>query len=323
MWIWGKSWKDIAWLYMPGVLALGFAFSRVFPMNSTGFWIFAFIASGLLDSGHVYATLWRTYFHARERSRTWIYKILPPLIFIFFLVWLIMGAAYLGSFIVYATLFHNVRQFFGISKWYQKLNGRARVDSDLFFYFLTLAPVLMAHFRSDVQWPEIYTSGEVLIWPRPDTFLALFVIYGMVACGWVIYELSILKKHGEWNRTLSVAFPAAIYAFSFLLGKTEAEILFPLVAAHGAAYLGLTSLSVKRVRAPKLTPRRIAFGVFATALLFGTLEVIFESQWLDFSNPVLAPFLALYLTPLFSHYVFDAILWKSSHPEAKLIYIRV
>jgi hypothetical protein len=316
MWIWGSFTKDSLWLFLPGLLTVFVA--RLIPEDhdSVAFLAFAFITLGFLDSGHVYATLWRTYFHPREWRRSRVYWIVPAALFAIFFCWVFFQIRYLSAMIVYATLFHNIRQFYGISKWYQKLNGLMRVDSDRFLYFLSVMPMFMAHFRVDFP----YEIPGVSMYPHAGLFASFTWLYGLVICGWILFETQAFRQSRDWNRTLSVAFPAALYGFTFLGAQTPAQILFPLVVSHGLAYIGLVSLSVERTRVVTASPVKIVFLVLVTAVFFGGAERVFEYVWLDLANPRKAVLAAIYLTPLFSHYVFDAFLWKRTHPESELIY---
>lgn len=319
MWIWSNSRQDFQWLYLPGLLAIAASFFLTESSSSIAFLVFAFIAKEFLDSGHVYTTLWRTYLNPSERYRTRVYIFAPLLIFSVFFAWAYSGMAYLGTFVVYATIFHNVRQFYGISKWYQKLNGVFRVDSDRLFSALCFLPFFIAHFRTGEIWNSFSSGGGALRWPNELLYQRLLWGYLAIILIWIGYEVSIMRRHREWNRLLSVAFPAAVYGFCFLHGRTMTEVLFPLVVSHGVAYIGLVSLSLKRTqRFPSLAQWTIIL-VFLTALVFGLLESVFERQ-LNSSSPVFAALVALYLTPLFCHYWFDAFLWRSQHPESAQIY---
>jgi hypothetical protein len=320
MWIFGSWIKDALWLYIPGLVALLLA-ALLRPEQPTwAFLIFAFVAQAVLDSGHVYTTLWRTYLNPVERRRSYIYLWLPPVLFAVFFLWSWGEIPFLGAFVVYSTIFHNVRQFYGLSKWYQRLNGRYRPDSDHLLYFLCLVPVVMAHFRSDIEWSSYYARADVVFWPQPELFNFCLYVYVVVALFWLLYEARLVwQNRDEWPRTLSVAFPAAIYGSAFLLGRTQSEILFPLVVSHGLAYLALVGLSVRRTGRPRVNSSLALGLVFITAIIAGSLEHWGES-WVDFSDPSMAFFVALVLTPLYCHYLFDAFLWKRSHPEAVLIY---
>lgn len=128
---------------------------------------------------------------------------MPPLLFAVFFLWSWTAAPYLGAFIVYATIFHNVRQFYGLSKWYQRLNGRYRTDSDHLLYFLCLVPVALAHFRSDIEWSSYYTRADVVFWPQPELFKFSLYVYSAVALFWLLFEARlVVQNRNEWPRTL-------------------------------------------------------------------------------------------------------------------------
>lgn len=323
-WIFGRPSKDAAWLILPGFLAIAAGWvlggnGRSDIASSTWIAIYAFVALGFLDSGHVYATLWRTYFHRPERQRSSIYFYLPPLLFAGFFAWIYGGIPYLGRLVIYSTLYHNIRQFYGISKWYQKQNRRFDRLSDFFLYFLCLAPVIVAHFRLDTPWISYYTDHDVLFAPSKSLYDIGLIIYGAGLLVWFIFETERLRRYREWNRMLSLAVPAVIYGSCFLLGRYWLEILLPLVVAHGAAYLGLTSLAVSRTK-ERFDFRKAAFYIILTALFFGTLEFDFDRGLPGSPDILTSALLAFYLMALFSHYTFDAYLWKRSHPEAVAVY---
>lgn len=320
-WILGTLRKELLWLYLPGLCALVLSYFLIPPTaESAAFLIYAFFAKEFFDSGHVYTTLWRTYFHPRERKRDGMYLYIPLCLFVIFWAWGYFQFPYLGAFIVYATIFHNVRQFFGISKWYQRLNGVYRKASDAFLYFLCFTPFVAAHFRTDYVWNSYYSPQDVFRWPNQTIYAVIAGIYIAGLLGWLVYEARLLRSAREWNRLLSVAFPSLLYGVAFLFGHTASEIIFPLVVAHGVGYFALMSLALSRTQ-PRFASFIKAVAVVAvTALFFGVLEGYFEDEFLDLSSRTLAPLVALYLTPLFCHYYFDAFLWKGKHPEAKAIY---
>lgn len=317
--IFGSKWADAAWLYAPGVIALALAALIPQSPDSAFYIVFAFVALSSLDSGHVYATLWRTYLNPQERKRSSIYLWMPIAIFVLFFVWLRWEWPYLGAFIVYATLFHNVRQFFGISKWYQRLNGRFSRDSDRLLYTLCGLPVFIAHFRSDLEWNSYYTEKDVFIWPNPAFESLSLKIYLTVVVLWIAFEIHSYWNYRDLSRTLSVFLPALLYGCCFLLGRNMVQILFPLVVSHGLAYIGLVALSVHRLSDRKRQFAQTVGWVLATAVVLGAAEHFAEGE-LSFTDPRQAFWTALILVPLFCHYVFDAFLWKKTHPEAELLF---
>jgi hypothetical protein len=324
MWILGSARRDGLWFYLPGLLTIVLSLGLDGGTDSWPFILFAFVAQGILDSGHVYTTLWRTYFDPRERRRLRMYLWAPPVIFAVVFGWGALGLPFLGAVVLYATVFHNVRQFYGLSKWYQRLAGVSRPVSDRFLYLLCGLPFVMAHFRPGVEWPPFYRDQEALVRPDVRVFSILAVIYCAALLGWATYEWFIWRREGrrEFARLLSVAYPVLLYGFAFLRGTTLAQILFPLVVSHGLTYIALTSLSLVRTRgrAGLGRPAVAVIAVAATAALFGTIETIYENRVAMFDDPRLAFFLALYLMPLFCHYLFDAFLWTRRHPDAAVIF---
>ena len=319
-WILGSLRKDILWLYVPGLAALLLSFFFILPSPSLAYVAYTFVALQFFDSGHVYTTLWRTYLNPEERRRRKAYWIAPVIFFVLFFSWSYFQIPGLAAFIIYATIFHNVRQFFGIQKWYQRLNKRFTVWTDRFLYFNCFMPFLIAHFRTGPLWNQDYSEQDIWRFPNENLYRGLLVVYLLGLTAWLVWEILELKKHREWNRFLSTAFPTALYGSCFLLGKTASEVVFPLVVAHGVSYFALMTLALSRTQKRFVNVQIASLVVLLTALIFGSLEGVFEENYLDLSNAVLSPLIAVYLTPLFCHYYFDAFLWKGTHPESSRIY---
>lgn len=321
-WIFGDYKKDFLWLSLPAVLAVIFAHAFLPAQSSMKFLVFAFVAKGLLDSGHVYTTVWRTYFHKPERERLALYYYLPVALFVMFFSWIYFEWPLLGAVIIYVTLFHNMRQFLGISKWYQKLNSQYDRWSNYFLYALCILPFAVYHFRHLPRTGDMYYSGETAFF-YPNYTLENYAsrIYWLHVFAWLVHEGISFRKQQEWNRLTSVAVPAVVYGTSFLLTSNEAAVIFPLVISHGASYLALNALAMERTQLIRWGKYSLAVGaVFGTALFFGSLEFIFDDFKGDDSSTLTAGISALILTPLFCHYIYDAFLWKRSHPESSLIY---
>jgi len=245
--IWKDYPTDFLLLYFPGLLAI--AFSHYLPKSeeSTLFLIFAFIATGFLDSGHVYVTLWRTYFLPRERQRSFVYWWAPVFFFSLFYLWTFQQWGYLAAFVVYATVFHNIRQLLGISKWYQRQNKSWTKISDIFLYLMCIVPFVGFHFRADTQLEHYYATDELFRYPSSFLLQCTVGIYFTVLISWLSFEIIRWKRHQEWNRFFSVLFAAIFYGYAFFIGKTIAQVLFPLVVSHGFAYLALTEFSLRKI----------------------------------------------------------------------------
>ena len=320
-----ESWPaDAGWLLIPGLLATLLSLWIPDTPGSAAYALFAFVTLGLLDSGHVYATLWRTYLNPRERRRTRLYWLVPLAVFALFFAWAGLGIPYLGSFVLYVTLFHNIRQLFGIAKWYQKLNGVYRPAADFFVQALCAVPLLGAHFdpRAPLRWRGYYAGDEVLLHPDPALYRIALGGYALLVAAWLVYEarLAWRERRVEWNRVSAIANAAFLYGFCTLYASGAAQTLFPLLVSHGVAYIGLTTQSVRRVGAFPLGYWAVLVGVALTCAALGTAEFVFEGRYAGFLDPRWAAVTALWLTPVHCHYVFDALLWRRRHPEAGLVF---
>jgi hypothetical protein len=323
-WIFGSVSLDAVFIIAPALLSLAIALTGAAGESL----VYAFVATALIDSGHVYTTMWRTWLHTDERKSAKLYYILVPLaVAAVFTLWLASGLPYFWSFVVYATLHHHIRQFYGVTRWYQALNRRASLASGRFLYAFALLPIVAYHFRSGAI-DGYYSKHDLFLFPNGFVFKSLVCAWALVVVGWITFEVRTWKNgHHELNRVLSVAVPAALYAGCFFLGKTLPEVLFPLLFAHGISYFGLMSHSLVLTRKNRFQSFAIALAVIlGTSCLFGTLEYFFEDRFLDFdqqTRSVLeAAFIAVYLVPLFCHYIFDARIWKKSHREGSLLFGR-
>lgn len=318
--IWPSIYKDALYLYIPGVVAVILSHWIVPNENSLSFLFLVFIALGVLDSGHVYSTLWRTYLNPQERVRSRLYIVAPLLFFILFYLWNWLELKYLAAFVVYITVFHNVRQLLGISRWYQKNNKIWNKVSDVFLYALCLLPFLAFHFRSTIPFEHYYGTDELFFFPQPEWYSMTLYVYAIVLIAWLIFEIITLRKFRDFNRTFSVFFAGFFYATAFLLSQNSIQVLFPLVVSHGFSYLALMDFSMRKLHPDRYKLLIPTFLVVATAVVFGGAEFMLEDEWFHMGSSTKAFTTALFLTPLFCHYYFDGFLWKRQHPDSAKIY---
>ncbi len=308
---------------MPGFLVALLIYFLRFSDDSTGLLVLAWISMGLLDSGHVYTTIWRTYLNPKELLRKKNYYIrMPLIIFSLFFLWIYFKVPFLGAFIAYFTIYHNLRQFYGMSKWYQKINQSFDKISDKFLYLLSFVSLAAAHFRSDLEWTKYYPGAGGFIYPSHFyEHLMRMVFFVLFGC-WVLYEYykAYRNKKFEVPRILSVVYPVALYAYCFMYAKNLQGVLFPLIVSHGLSYFILIGVSVKKTKVLK-TQIGVILGIFLMAAVLGSLEFFFEeyTSFLYSGSMLGISLSALALTPLFCHYIYDAFLWRSDHPETKVI----
>lgn len=322
MWILGNSRRELFYIYLPGLVSV--ALAMLWPELGEESLLYGILAMGIIDSGHVYTTAWRTWLHGDEVKTSASYWYFPLFFFSFFTMWFYLEVPYLWAFVVYATLYHHSRQVYGFSKWYQKLNRRSDTVSDYYLYFFAYFPMVIYHFRPEAV-ANYYTQQDLFLYPLPWLRDALLSVYFLVAASWGIREYRLWQSGTrELNRLCSVACPSLVYAYCFLVGSTLTQVLFPLLFLHGVAYMGVMGQSLTRTQ-KKFSRETIAIlTVIITAVIFGLLESYAEENFIERSlgpSPWMSSVLVgLSLTPLFCHYAFDAIIWRKNHREAGVVF---
>ena len=334
-WILGNFRRDALWLLLPGVVAIALSFGydwRVGAGGSIEQLLYVVLVLALIDNGHVYSTVWRTVFRPGELRTHWIYWVAPLFVFALFTVWIALSVPYLWAFVFYVAWYHHLRQYYGIARWYQKLNGRFCRWTTRFLYVLLVLPFILFHLRGEPGW-YFRSAQEFFAVDWPLAFQIGLVVYGVVLAAWLIFEVRLwFTGVREVNRLLSVGAPAFVYAVCLLFGSSMLEVFFPMLVAHGVPYLAIIALSMRRVQPARYSNAwSVAVLLLITALLAGALVYTLENEWVEElvstnATPVTgllgAAGIALMLTPLFCHYIWDAFIWKGTHRDAARFYAK-
>lgn len=298
-------------MMLPSVLFLVLSF---YVPDKGLFYLALLIFIAVLDSGHIYLTIYRA---SLERTNNFMekkYIITPIIIFSGLFFWKLFKAPYLWSFIVYITVFHNLRQFFGINRWYQHINNNKNPRLDKYVYSICCLSFLGFHFRSDVK-IVYYTKSDIFLFPNSslENYIKLCLAVLFLFLAKDIYKL--WKNKVSLAQINSVVLPTVLYAVSLLYGKNELQILGSIILSHAITYIAVVykSLSIKNFL--NLNKKTLALLMLCTAGLFGLFEFYLEENYIDHNSNTLTMSLltAVYLTPLLSHFIFDSWLWKKSN----------
>lgn len=326
-WILENPPLDIVLIILPGWLGVAMAWS--FPEDSLWMALYAFVAIVFVDAGHTYTTWWRTIFRKEERQTHYIYWLAPLGTILGMFFWIKLRLPYLWSFVAYNAIFHQIRQYYGVSRWYQKLNNRYCRTSNRFLYTLLVMPFVLFHFRG-VDWITMYSEGELFLYPSAPLFKLGLGIYGVTMLSWIIFEIRLWQKGiHELNRFLSMLVPISIYGIGFTLGHTVAQVIFPILMAHGIPYIAIMDVSLRRLN-PKIFKAFVkVLGLLVfTAVLLASIEN-YATSFLDTLSQAYrykdvssgqALLTAIVMTPLICHFIWDAYIWKGTHREAKTVY---
>jgi hypothetical protein len=340
MWIFKSHWQDFIKLYLPGILGvLLLEFLNPGDEVPVAFYFFVFY---FLDAGHVYTTLWRTMFNPTEFKREPLTWQVPLVILLLTTIWLLLKIPYFWSFVVYYTFYHNLRQGWGIIRWYEKINQRFD-RNELIYYALTVIPLIMFHFRVLPFKVTYYSETDFFFNPQLEPFsldigmmtltfynwvyFSLLLLYLGVWLGWMGREIATYRKNHSWelNRLLAMVYFFAVYAYSFIFSNTTVEVLAILILSHGFPYIFIMSkhLTNKEWSLKKVL---LALGIL---LFFGTsvnyvLEEYYLTQIFYYTktDPPWWEYLVaiLYIVPTLSHFTWDIYLWKRIHPDVGNLY---
>ena len=285
-----------------------------------------------VDVGHVYSTLWRTYFDRAEFARRRTLYVLAPL-----LGWLAFACLYsLGPMVfwralAYLAVFHFVRQQYGFMMIYARRERRhARIDKAA-IYAATLYPlIVVAHASAQlllVRGRRLRERGGARAggrWRWPPTAPSWRCTPSRNA------RMLRAGRPFNWPRNLLLA----VTALSWWVGivALDSDLAFTMinVVAHGVPYVALIWWT-GRVRGAGGRPARLFTAAWAPVFVAIPLLLAYAEEglwdgliWLD--HPGLFPaFRALpavddpgilvWLTPLLAlpqitHYILDAFIWR-------------
>lgn len=326
-WILENPPLDLLLIILPGWLGVVLAWNL--PQDSLWMTLYAIFAIWFVDAGHTYTTWWRTIFRKEERETHYIYWLAPVATIIGIFLWIKLRIPYLWTVIAYNAIFHQIRQYYGVSRWYQKLNGRHCVVSNRYLYTLLVMPFVLFHFRG-IDWITLYSEGELFLYPAPTIFRVGMGIYLLTFLSWLVFEFRLWQKGiFELNRFLAMLVPISIYGLGFTQGENLAQVVFPILMAHGIPYMAIMDVSLRRLNPKIFTTFVKVLGLMVlTATLLSSIEN-FASNFMDTLNQAYryrdtstgqALLTAVVMTPLICHFVWDAYIWKGTHHEAKTVY---
>ncbi len=324
-WIFGAFSFDFFFLLMPGPFIL---LASLSPYQTPAInKLLLFICFATFDSGHVYTTFWRTWLHPQERKRLKVYFWGPIGLITFFTLYLWLGIPYLWSLVLYTTVYHYVRQIQGFYRFYgQGLPLKARWEEYLFIAMI-LSPFIAFHFNKWEKSFSLYSENDLFFYPSETLYQLTLILILFLQTIWICRQL-----YHWYHRTLNKSQTLYQLSFSwfynglFLSGLFSPEIiLMALVTSHALPYEILITKSLIRTR-PFAFMKKVKITIFIvslTALIGGGTEFFLEAQIIDTSNSYLysplsfpkAFLCALYLTPLFCHFLADALIWRRKHPE--------
>ena len=296
-----------------------------------------------IDVAHVYATLFRTYFHPAKRIEHHALLVTAPL-----LVWMtgtllyVIDALLFWRVLAYLAVFHFIRQQYGFVRLYSRHSEQAsflgisasRLDQ-LMVYGAALCPVIWWHANlpRDFHWFIDHDFFTGL--PKQAGQLAM-VVYAVIVILLFAREWQAWRKQAAVNlpRMLVIAGTACSWWVGIVLFDNDLAFTLTNVVSHGVPYMALVWIYNQRDRQALGTARpdiwqRLGWSPTAFLLVLGVLAYFEEGLWdglvwrehssvfglfstlpAAHQHAVLAVIVPLLTVPQATHYVLDGFIWK-------------
>lgn len=297
----------------------------------------------LLDVGHVYSTLYRTYFNPMawqtyRQPMLWI----PILAFLFFVFVYSFSETAFWMCLAYLAVFHFVRQQYGIFQLYRRRESvylwHKRLDA-ITIYSATLYPLLYWHFEGtrNFTW---FIKDDFLLFQFPALLPALGSLYLLILVLYASKEIVNAIKFKQFNVPKNMVLIGTAVSWYLGIVHFNGDVAFTLfnVVSHSIPYIALIWIYLKKEerQAEAVTQPSFykvilgqygififVFSIFLFAYLeeglwdalvwkehssvFGLFQQLDTQQKFDEWKRFLIPLLAL---PQITHYLIDAVIWK-------------
>jgi hypothetical protein len=300
-------------------LATFLVFGLVIFTNAFASTAFALITIYLLDGGHIYSTLLEVVADPEEIRKRYVWLVLLGSFFLNLIIHLFF-TDYFFYYIFYFTIFHNMRQGLGVTFLYRIGEARSPGLIKKFYYFLTMIPFILFHFRPAIPHGGL---GDGIIKPiELSLFFGSGLFQSIFEAGVVIYLLGavliigylVLKKN--MRGFFSMLFYTCIYAYAFIISDNQMKSYSMLIFSHAIPYFFLMEKRINITHRYEFIKKYAFFFVGAAFMVGGAIDYYGDHLAPDYEEfESLA--VALLATPLIAHFIFDAIIWKRGNERFK------
>ncbi len=300
--------EDFSKIFL-ATLAVFFFMMLTDVMTSTAFIL---VTIYFLDGGHVYSTLLEVLGDPEEVRKKYVWIVLFASFFLNFFVHFFF-TDYFFYYIFYFTIYHNMRQGLGVTFLYRLGEKRAISLVKWGYYFLTMVPFILFHMKPPMAEGKL---GEAILMPFNlyEVFSAqsletayrmgifIYVIGAVAIAGVLIYQKNI-------RGFLSMLFFTMVYAYAFLISDNEMKSYALLIFSHAIPYYFLMEKRLGITHKLNFMQKYAWLFLLAIFTVGGVLDY-YQSDIVSLFEPLDSLAMALLTTPLISHFIYDAIIWK-------------
>ena len=300
--------EDFSKIFL-ATLAVFFFMMLTDVMTSTAF---VLVTIYFLDGGHVYSTLLEVLGDPEEVRKKYVWIVLFASFLLNFFVHFFF-TAYFFYYIFYFTIYHNMRQGLGVTFLYRLGEKRAISLVKWGYYFLTMVPFILFHMKPPMAEGKL---GEAILMPFNlyevfsaqsletiyKTGVFIYVIGAVAIAGVLIYQKNI-------RGFLSMLFFTMVYAYAFLISDNEMKSYALLIFSHAIPYYFLMEKRLGITHKLNFMQKYAWLFLLVIFAVGGVLDY-YQSDIVSLFEPLDSLAMALLTTPLISHFIYDAIIWK-------------
>lgn len=296
---------------------------------STAAWVLLVL---LIDVGHVYSTLYRTYFDpilVQKHRKLLITSPACCFLLAFFLHYL--NPFWFWRCLAYLAVWHFIRQQYGFLKLYnrtlQEPVWKSRLQTAA-IYAATLYPIVFWHLSSNRQF-NWFVPGDFFQLPWKNLLQPFQIGYWMILSAYLIAELSGRSLHIP--RLLLITGTALSWHVGIITFNHDFSFTLFNVVSHGIPYMALVAVKSRTLKTEttQRSPWVIgAFYLFSLWLLAYLEEGLWDG-WVWKEHTSLFPMfdtltppegalglsliVALLSLPQTTHYVLDGYIWRRNY----------
>ncbi|GAB0156087.1 hypothetical protein CHRYSEOSP005_13510 [Chryseobacterium sp. Alg-005] len=290
-------------------------------------WLFLIV---FVDVGHVYSTLFKTYFVREEvQNKKLLYWGVPAFSWMLGLVLYQFGSLIFWSVLALIAVYHFIRQQYGFLRIYSRFesnNWSKRID-EVAVYFATIYPMLY-WFKTPRAFTWFVENEFTWLKNLPDYTYFITVIYFSILAVWIFKTVFEIFKTRQFNipKLALIIGTYASWYFGIVYFNNDLVFTFLNVVSHGFPYIALIYIrEIKQKESQQLRTLAVFKSTFGIVLFIGVIlifaffeEFLWEvliwrehfsldfkvsSKWIRFLVPLL-------IVPQLTHYLLDGFIWR-------------
>ena len=306
--VFSNRFEDFAKIFLATFLVFFFMLMTD-VMSSTAFLL---ITIYFLDGGHVYSTLLEVIGDPEEVRKKYVWIVLLGSFFLNFFVHFFF-TSYFFYYIFYFTIYHNMRQGLGVTFLYRLGEKRGVQFIKWSYYFLTMVPFILFHFKppmtegrlgdaiiKPIDFYQIFSSSQLEVAFKSGVIV--YIVGALFIAGWLFYQKNV-------RGFLAMIFFTMVYAYAFLVSTSEMKSYALLIFSHAIPYYFLMEKRLGVTHKLNFMQKYAWLFLLMIFALGGVIDY-YQMDIVDIMEPFDSLAMALLTTPLISHFIYDAIIWK-------------